>query len=478
MRFPSLGLWILLLSASACDSPAPAPTVRDCAHGASELCLAQAEQAIAEENPQAARDALRRGCEGGHRDACSLQARLLALGWEVPGWTQEADREAGTSALEELCQRGSGRACRDLADVLDADPLRAPSSRHILSLRTRACQELSFDDACVGNLIHSRPVSAERFAMLARYCAQENAFACAWTGRLLFRGEGAERNVTNAMPLLRQACDAGQPLGCTTLAEINSGEHGRPADRRAMDAQKRRAFELVEARCRLNEAGSCALAAQFHRDGYGTAPAPELFRVRVARACALGSATACIVEGQRHHRDPTSRDLAAAANELALACRRGVAEGCTEGPYALFGAIVESGAAAERVETEAQTLLAHIAARRLEQREEAHPESLRGAQGAAALLRGDATAAKGHFEAALGILEAEAPTVAARMAPYLFGLAEAQRALEDPGAEASYRRFIEAASGGETPVVLLPGGNPFVPTWALEHSRSQLPAAP
>ncbi len=214
---------------------------------------------------------LGRACALGNFDACSQQANAVRNGFGDAG----GDPAAAIVLRRAACDRGSDRACRELARALSES-----------------------DDAAA---------KEESLGLLARQCRKGDALACEQIEPL------AAQNTALAREMAEIGCRADSAGQCYALGQILfAADSGPPEQRAAALTQFDRACLLSSIFCLL----------------------PEQIRIRpaLAQGCDRGDITDCVALGRIYGYGPGSPlySPAEAANLLGNACVAGMTETCNE----------------------------------------------------------------------------------------------------------------------------------------------------
>jgi hypothetical protein len=305
-----------------------APLTRGCELGAGDGCVELAkkyEQALGVERDPAragqlyarAFERLRAECPK-HGPSCYRLGLLYLDGTGAP-----ADPPQARAAFDAGCGAGSGDACYALG-LVQARGFGGPADR-AASLATfqRACTQYDSADGCheAGVLLAGEddPDRARLVALATRAC-QLSASACDLDAYLHATGKGGVKDDARATASYVKACQAGNPLACSSAASRIARGTGVAADGRL-------AVSIWERACETGAGDDCYEAGLAYRDGEliaaDRARAFDLFR----RGCVRGSPAAC-EEGAE-----LSLDVDGGA-EVALAlyragCEAGRGETCT-----------------------------------------------------------------------------------------------------------------------------------------------------
>ena len=251
--------------------------------------------------PEEARPALAGACDAGHTAACRLElgeglatvlASACAAGDDASclghGWLIRDDRPGQAFELfERLCADGRARACVAVADARFRGH-GTWGSRRKGRVHAEALCGGGVGDACVllADMEGSeRPEATRRHLLRALDLGASGA-----SGRLAELAVGSER-----APALEQACRAGHPGACWTLAAEGRGDPVALSRRAcglgveaacvaeaalALDAGRvgvPGALRIVDRHC-ANDVGEACIAARFYRNG-GSPPAFPTGRV-------------------------------------------------------------------------------------------------------------------------------------------------------------------------------------------------------
>jgi uncharacterized protein len=227
---------------------------------------------------------------------CDYLARALLFGMGV-----EAEPERGLRLGIDECNKGSGKACTDVAVFTgDMDTL----LRRCETADTHACEravpllwELGREDEaraiaqplCEAGLAGPCMFMAARedderrkLEYAARGCDGGSTWGCWLYGAMLLHGRGTDAQPRAARPLLEQSCEDGVPGACNSLAVAYSFGCG-------VEPDQEQAAELWGQACDLGFVGACGNLGEhlWYTEG------PELGEPMLRQACAAGSAWAC-----------------------------------------------------------------------------------------------------------------------------------------------------------------------------------------
>jgi TPR repeat protein len=168
--------------------------------------------------------------------------------------------------------------------------------------------------------------------MLADACAQDDARACAYAGRLSLDGRGISRDVQRGLDMLVRGCDGGVLTACVVgVRWLGEGSHNTDVP----GGQDLLARLEGQKTCLSGQAEACfQIGVLFY---YGREAFPR-DRARSSRAfsrgCDLGDSRACNNLGDAMaYGDGVARDLESAASSFFKACRLGEALGCANLGY-------------------------------------------------------------------------------------------------------------------------------------------------
>ncbi len=265
-------------------------------------------------------------------DACAHGSATgcFYLGWlTYHGEGIATDTERGKRLIAAACGDGSGKACRELAQMAEQQrPPEPDLAQQRVRLRERAC-ELHLASACVD-------------------------LGAGYANGLY----GMPRDDDRAVTLFAGACDDGEPNGCANLGFMYRDGRGLPLDYRA-------AFELFEDACAGGSSQACLGLACLHEKGLGVPASAEKAAALFDRLCTgeqpgeEPNLTACLNLGQmlRDGRGVKANpdraikiftDLCDRAKEAGDTCAfpcptRDLAHGCS-----LLGAMLAFGIGVER----------------------------------------------------------------------------------------------------------------------------------
>jgi len=216
-------------------------------------------------NKSAAAPFYRRACDGKDGDGC---ARLGWLTFTGKGVTRDFD--AGYALLEKGCDDlKSGEACYIMSVVnlsSDSPALQGLGRENLMAScmfeYLPGCYDLgaSFLEGTHGFKRH--PASAVVIWELEA-CEKGYARACAAAGFLYQHNEEIKRDPVKAVRLYRQACDAGESIGCSYLGIAYADGVGGLAKDPAKAAQ------LYASACDAGAGDACSLLAEAYRSGTG-----------------------------------------------------------------------------------------------------------------------------------------------------------------------------------------------------------------
>ncbi len=173
--------------------------------------------------------------------------------------------------------------------------------------------------------------------MLADACAQQDARACAFAGRLSLDGRGTRRDVQRGLDMLGRACDGGVMTACVVGARwLGEGSHATDLP----GGQELLARFEGERTCLAGQAEACFQVGVLFYYGREAFPRDRASSSRAfSRGCDLGDSRACNNLGDAMaYGDGVSRDVENAASSFGKACRLGEALGCAN-----LGYMVEHG---------------------------------------------------------------------------------------------------------------------------------------
>lgn len=261
-----------ILYADACDAGDAASCYRS-----GSLMMA-----LADEGARAGADALyERACTLGSLDGCAALARSYDNQENTAGASGVTDGMADRLARE-TCERGGGRACRDIAYAIeqsDPDKLR---EAEVAGLLYRACvlgevlgcTDLA-DDVKWGMQQPGIPSEAE---LLRMACELDDPGSCLWLGDIRYRGDGSYIDPEAALAPYDRACYLEPDYLCQR-------------------AENLRAEPVEYAACQNDDAAACARLAEIY--SYQNTPLydPDLSRAYYEYACYAGATEACARAG-------------------------------------------------------------------------------------------------------------------------------------------------------------------------------------
>jgi TPR repeat protein len=173
--------------------------------------------------------------------------------------------------------------------------------------------------------------------MLADACAQQDARACAFAGRLSLDGRGVPRDVQRGLDMLVRGCDGGVQTACVVGARwLGEGSHNTDVS----GGQELLARFEGQRTCLSGQAEACFQIGVLFYYGREAFPRDRTSSSRAfSRGCDLGDSRACNNLGDAMaYGDGVARDVATAASSFLKACRLGEALGCAN-----LGYMVEHG---------------------------------------------------------------------------------------------------------------------------------------
>ena len=236
-------------------------------------------------NKSAAAPFYRRACDGKDGDGC---ARLGWLTFTGEGVTRNFD--AGYALLEKGCDDlKSGEACYIMSAVnlsSDSPALQELGSRNLMASCADGylpgCYDLgaSFLEGTRG---FKRDPAGAVFIWEMEACAKGYARACAAAGFVYQHNEEIKRDPVKAVRLYRQACDAGESIGCSYLGIA----YGDGLGGLAKDPAK--AAQLYASACDAGAGDACSLLAEAYRSGTGVGRDITKADVLARKGCELKS---------------------------------------------------------------------------------------------------------------------------------------------------------------------------------------------
>jgi len=224
----------------------------------------------------------RRACDGKDGDGCAR------LGWLT--FTVTRDFDAGYALLEKGCDDlKSGEACYFMSVVnlsMDSPALQRLGAENLMASCADGylpgCYDLgaSFLEGTHG---FKRDPAGALFVWELEACEKGYARACAAAGFLYQHNEEIKRDPVKAVRLYRQACDAGDPIGCSYLGSAQADGVGGLARDPAKAAQ------LYASACDAGAGGACSLLAEAYRSGTGVGRDIPKADVLARKGCELKS---------------------------------------------------------------------------------------------------------------------------------------------------------------------------------------------
>ena len=233
-------------------------------------------------------------CEAGLPPACNELAVLKASG-ELDG----IDVQAAIKRATQACKGGAPRGCGHLAELYETGggeagpPSHLGRARQMLEIACKAGDAL----ACLSFARQLRDAVIPNFAEAARLfeqaCQWGNSTACDERAYLSARGclqgelcAAAPRQTSGYAPMLRRACDTGDPNACVTLGNHYESGMGVPANAGA-------AADLFTKYCDQGDLRACARLADLHRRGTHPAAQADAVEGLYSKACDGGFQRAC-----------------------------------------------------------------------------------------------------------------------------------------------------------------------------------------
>jgi TPR repeat protein len=186
--------------------------------------------------------------------------------------------------------------------------------------------------------------------MFSDACAQGDAAACAFGGRLWLDGRGVQPDADRAMAMLARACDDGVLMACAVAIRWL----GDPAHKSAVDDDGDMRSRLEsESGCWLGQPDPCFQVGRLFKAGADGVPPDAARALRAfARGCDLGERISCNELGDAlEYGDGAPRDLERAAALFDRACRLGAPIGCAN-----LGYLAEHGEGMARDDGRARVL--------------------------------------------------------------------------------------------------------------------------
>jgi TPR repeat protein len=306
---------------------------------------------------------LERACKGRYIASCYLAAQhLVALG-------KDELRAATLAGIG--CEYKDGSACW-YAGVLAAQGKGGmASNERALAFYDKACGFKS-PTGCnaAGDAYRDGTGTAkEPGKAIERYregCeGNENKLssgACASWGRMLYFGEGVDKNITGSLLAFARACEYGEAepcnfiggllaevkdakrpevmaaldRGCKTAHEVTCIAHARLLVQSQRETDRRAGYELFAAACTRKSDEGCLMQANLLADGWGVTADPEkaeqLFRSR----CDGGNAAACFGMARIYDRAKKHDD---ALKMWSRSCDGGYADACSQVGFAYYTAL-------------------------------------------------------------------------------------------------------------------------------------------
>jgi TPR repeat protein len=236
-------------------------------------------------NKSAAAPFYRRACDGKDGDGCAH------LGWlTFTGEGVTRDFDAGYALLEKGCDvLKSGEACYIMSVVnlsSDSPALQELGAKNLMASCVYeylpGCYDLgaSFLEGSPG---FTRDPAGAVVIWELEACEKGYARACAAAGFLYQHNEEIKRDPVKAVRLYRQACDAGDPIGCSYLGSAQADGVGGLARDPAKAAQ------LYASACDAGAGDACSLLAEAYRSGTGVGRDITKADVLARKGCELKS---------------------------------------------------------------------------------------------------------------------------------------------------------------------------------------------
>ena len=185
----------------------------------------------------------------------------------------------GIGVLEDSCNAGERRACRDLGSIFDAGTSVARNLPRAVGLYQKGCAggELRSCLRLAKLYRGNQGIAADLAAaaeVSARACGLGSFAECNNLGVASVEGSGVPQNKTEGTSLLSRACENDIAVACVNVARLLLSATGRERD-------PRRAVALLERGCDLGYAGGCTEAAAMY--GTGTDVAKDVSRANGLR---------------------------------------------------------------------------------------------------------------------------------------------------------------------------------------------------
>jgi TPR repeat protein len=192
------------------------------------------------------------------------------------------------AAYEKACARQELSACLNLALILPRSGATGAVATRVRALLEQACPALP--RACSElalRLSEGQPADVTRALELARQaCEAKEGLACFVAGKLVGAGRGAPRDDDLARIFLEHACHLGEYRGCTAAGLLWRDGVGMPAD-------PARAVGFFEKGCASGEPEACFPLALCLRDGLGVTKDAARARGLLEAGCRAGYRPAC-----------------------------------------------------------------------------------------------------------------------------------------------------------------------------------------
>jgi hypothetical protein len=283
------------------------------------------------------------------------------------------------------------------------------------------------------------------------------------------------------VPLLERACKGKIAFGCATLGRIYQDNYSPrivAADPGRADCFNKRALELFMADCERNDGDACLEAAQLYWVGRGVLRNNSKRWHYTGRACENGNAYACAQIGESLWQGAPGLELdfPRAAKMLIRACELDYQDACRQAPQVVVDHVILHPPGTPWKDAKILETLLSMSERELATGPR-RPERFHASIGSVRLLQGKPKAALAAFQAGLRVVEAKKGSTSGARAPYVFGIALAQDALDSAAASTEYQRFVElAARKHSKPHIMLPRAQGITPKAAMRYARERMAA--
>lgn len=266
-------------------------------------------------------------CTAGHLHAC------VRLGLQVQDGRGVAyDPKRAAELYTKVCEGGYGIGCFNLAGLhmtgngVVEDPAKAAElAKRSEALYAKQCDAGDLQWCTNLGVLYEgpflgQPDFAKAAAVYKKACDKNAGDWCVNLALMQAYGDGMPKDVKKASALMQKACNANVMLACGTLGQMHMktelGLSGKPA----------KGVPLLEKACAGGEVQACAVLSAENGLGERIPRNDVLAKKYGERACALGSSSACFIQGMALG---DAGDFAGALTWLERSCHIGEGRACS-----------------------------------------------------------------------------------------------------------------------------------------------------